>query len=177
MTGRSGSGKTTLLRLLAGLDRPDGGNVSLLGQPLADLGRAELAALRRRHVGIVPQESGLVPFLGARENIELGLLVRGIRDDAAARGRASPWVSPIASTCPCRASPRASVPVWRWRAPSSRVPPSCSRTSPPPVSTATARAPSPGCSCGSREQGTAIVCATHDRAVVEHADVSLVLRH
>ena len=61
VTGRSGSGKTTLLRLLAGLDRPDDGYVSLLGQPLADLDRSELAAMRRLHVGIVPQESGLVP--------------------------------------------------------------------------------------------------------------------
>ena len=84
MTGRSGSGKTTLLRLLAGLDRPDEGESRLLGQSLGGLDRAGLAALRRQHVGIVPQESGLVPFLGARENVELGLLVRGVRDGGAA---------------------------------------------------------------------------------------------
>src|SRR5207237_3671444 len=73
VVGRSGSGKTTLLHLLAGLERPSAGDVSVAGTPLGALGRTELAALRRRHVALVTQEPGLVPYLSARENVELGL--------------------------------------------------------------------------------------------------------
>ena len=176
VTGRSGSGKTTLLRLLAGLDRPDDGYVSLLGQPLADLDRDELAALRRRHVGIVPQESGLVPFLGARENIELGLLVRGIRDEAAAR----------AACESVGLSHRLDMPVSRLSSGErARVAVARALSARPALLLAdepTSRLDRDGAAAIAsllvrlaREHGTAIVCATHDRAVVERADVSLAL--
>jgi ABC-type lipoprotein export system ATPase subunit len=177
VTGRSGSGKTTLLRLLAGLDRPDAGEVTLLGQSLAGLGRTELAGLRRLHVGIVPQESGLVPFLGARENVELGLLVRGSRDGAAQARAACDAVGlshrlelPVARLS---AGERARVAVARALAarpallladePTSRL----DRDGAATIADLLVRL--------TREQGTAIVCATHDRAVVERADVSVVL--
>ena len=176
VTGRSGSGKTTLLRLLAGLDRPDDGYVSLLGQPLAGLDRSELAGLRRLHVGIVPQESGLVPFLGARENVELGLLVRGLRDEAAARQA-------------CEAvglSHRLDLPVSRLSSGErARVAVARALAARPALLLAdepTSRLDRDGAAAVAellvrlaRDQGTAVVCATHDRAVVERADVSLVL--
>ena len=176
VTGRSGSGKTTLLRLLSGLDMPDAGEVGLLGRPLAGLDRSELAGLRRAHVGIVPQESGLVPFLGPRENVELGLLVRGIRDPAAARdaceavGLSHRLEMPVSRLS---SGERARVAVARALAarpallladePTSRL----DRDGADAIAALLVRL--------AREQGTAVICATHDRAVVERADVSLVL--
>ncbi len=73
IVGRSGSGKTTLLHLIAGLERPSAGVVRVAGTPLGDLTRSELATLRRRHVALVTQEPGLVPYLSALENVDLGL--------------------------------------------------------------------------------------------------------
>lgn len=78
ITGPSGSGKTTLLRLVAGLDRPTDGRVTTLGTELADLDRDQLARFRADRIGLVDQVRDLVPFLSARENVELGLAIRGI---------------------------------------------------------------------------------------------------
>jgi len=80
VVGRSGSGKTTLLHLLAGLERATSGTVTLLGAQLEPLDRTQLALLRRDHVALVSQEPGLIPYLTARENVQLALAVRG-RDD------------------------------------------------------------------------------------------------
>jgi ABC-type lipoprotein export system ATPase subunit len=77
VVGRSGSGKTTLLHLVAGLERPTGGEVTVGGTELTALSRAELAAFRRRRVALVTQEPGLVPTLTALENVELALALRG----------------------------------------------------------------------------------------------------
>jgi ABC-type lipoprotein export system ATPase subunit len=79
VSGPSGSGKTTLLRLLAGLELPDGGAVVVAGETISTLDRAERASLRARRVGYVGQQPGLVPFLSAEENVELGLALRGRR--------------------------------------------------------------------------------------------------
>ena len=59
VTGPSGSGKTTLLHILAGLRDPSAGSVSVLGEPLAGLGREERAALRRDPIAFIPQDPGL----------------------------------------------------------------------------------------------------------------------
>ncbi len=82
VTGPSGSGKTTLLRIVAGLDRPTEGRVVTLGTDLAGLDRDGLARLRAARVGLVDQVRDLVPFLTARENVELGLAIRGVAADA-----------------------------------------------------------------------------------------------
>jgi ABC-type lipoprotein export system ATPase subunit len=76
LVGRSGSGKTTVLHLLAGLERPDSGGVVVAGEQLRDLDRAALAGLRRREVALVTQEPGLIPYLTALENVELGMRLR-----------------------------------------------------------------------------------------------------
>jgi ABC-type lipoprotein export system ATPase subunit len=76
VTGRSGSGKTTLLRLLVGLDVPDAGELLLDAEPFSN-GREQLAALRRRRIGYLPQEPTPVGFLSAQENVALTLLLRG----------------------------------------------------------------------------------------------------
>ncbi len=78
LSGRSGSGKSTILRLLAGLDRPDAGSVEVAGSALHQLDREALAALRRRHVGVVSQDTGLLDHLAARENVALALTIRGV---------------------------------------------------------------------------------------------------
>ncbi len=67
--GPSGSGKTTLLGLLAGLDRPSEGEVSLDGVALGSLGEDERAALRAERIGFVFQSFQLVPTLTALENV------------------------------------------------------------------------------------------------------------
>jgi peptide/nickel transport system ATP-binding protein len=90
VTGPSGSGKTTLLRLVSGLDRPTEGRVVTLGTDLATLDRDDLARLRAARIGIVDQVRDLVPFLTARENVELGLAIRGVDpDDARSRAAAA----------------------------------------------------------------------------------------
>jgi ABC-type lipoprotein export system ATPase subunit len=82
IVGPSGSGKTTLLHLLAGLDLPTAGEVVTLGEPISRLDRTARAALRRAELGLVAQDAPLVPFLSARENVELALEARGVRRDA-----------------------------------------------------------------------------------------------
>ena len=69
LTGESGSGKSTLLHLVAGLDRPDAGEIVLAGKSLATLPDRDLAALRRGTVGLVFQQFNLIPSLDVRANL------------------------------------------------------------------------------------------------------------
>ena len=73
LVGPTGSGKTTLLGLLAGLEAPDQGTVTLLGQDLADLTPNELADLRGRAVGMIYQSYNLFPGFTVRQNVGLPL--------------------------------------------------------------------------------------------------------
>ena len=73
IVGASGSGKTTLLGLLAGLERPTNGSVSLAGTNLNTLNEDQRAALRRAKVGFVFQSFHLLPSLTALENVMLAL--------------------------------------------------------------------------------------------------------
>jgi putative ABC transport system ATP-binding protein len=75
--GPSGSGKSTLMHLLAGLDRPTSGSVTIDGIDLGGLDDAELTELRRDKVGFVFQFFNLLPVLDARENILLPLKLAG----------------------------------------------------------------------------------------------------
>ena len=75
--GPSGSGKSTLMHLLAGLDRPTGGEAWIDGTQLDALGDTELTKLRRRHIGFVFQFFNLLPMLTAEENILLPLRLAG----------------------------------------------------------------------------------------------------
>ena len=77
LIGRSGSGKTTLLNILAGLDRPTGGQAFIRGREITGLPEAELAALRRETLGFVFQSFALLPLLTAFENVELPLRILG----------------------------------------------------------------------------------------------------
>jgi putative ABC transport system ATP-binding protein len=81
IVGASGSGKTTLLGLLAGLDRPTTGSITLAGVRLDLLDEEARARLRRRRVGFVFQSFHLLPALNAEENVMLPLELDS-RDDA-----------------------------------------------------------------------------------------------
>jgi ABC-type lipoprotein export system ATPase subunit len=82
ISGPSGSGKTTLLDLVAGLERPDQGEVWVDGRRIDLLGRGELARWRGLGVGYLSQHSTLIEYATARENVELALAVRGSGADA-----------------------------------------------------------------------------------------------
>ncbi|MBD3828663.1 MULTISPECIES: ATP-binding cassette domain-containing protein [Stenotrophomonas] len=82
IVGASGSGKTTLLGLLAGLDLPSRGRITLAGESLDTLDEEARAQLRAREVGFVFQSFHLLPALTAEENIALPLELAG-REDAA----------------------------------------------------------------------------------------------
>jgi len=75
LMGPSGSGKTTLLNLIAGIDRPDAGAVSVAGTDITKLSESALAKWRARHIGFVFQFYNLIPVLTAYENVELPLLL------------------------------------------------------------------------------------------------------
>jgi putative ABC transport system ATP-binding protein len=75
LMGPSGSGKSTLLHILAGLDRPTQGSVTVAGERLNELSEDALARFRSRHVGFVFQFFNLIPVLTARGNVELPLLL------------------------------------------------------------------------------------------------------
>jgi len=73
MMGPSGSGKSTLLNLVAGIDKPDAGRLSVAGEDITRLGETELAEWRARTVGFIFQFYNLMPVLTAFENVELPL--------------------------------------------------------------------------------------------------------
>ena len=78
--GESGIGKSTLLNLIAGLDRPDGGEILLDGRNLAELDDDALTELRRSHLGFVFQAFHVLPYLSVAQNVALPLVLNGVRD-------------------------------------------------------------------------------------------------
>jgi putative ABC transport system ATP-binding protein len=90
--GPSGSGKSTLLALMAGLDRPTEGSVSIDGEALETKSEDELALLRRRKVGFVFQNFQLLANLTAAENVQVPLELCGVPD---ARGRTRELLSEV----------------------------------------------------------------------------------
>jgi putative ABC transport system ATP-binding protein len=80
--GPSGSGKSTLMHILAGLDRPNEGAVTIAGTDITDLGDTELTKLRREHIGFIFQFFNLLPMLTARQNVILPIKLAGEKPDA-----------------------------------------------------------------------------------------------
>jgi putative ABC transport system ATP-binding protein len=92
--GPSGSGKSTLLHTLAGIVRPDDGQVLLRGERIDRLGENRLSALRRKRFGFVFQFGQLLPELPAEENVALPLMLEGVpRRQAVERARR--WFAPL----------------------------------------------------------------------------------
>jgi ABC-type lipoprotein export system ATPase subunit len=175
VTGPSGSGKTTLLRLLAGLELPDEGDVVVLGTTLSLLDRAGRAVFRRRHLALAAQDPALVPFLSARENVELGLALRDLPyEDAVATLRAV-GLEELAErrADSLSAGERARVAIARALA--SR--PAILLADEPTARLDQANALAIGelLARTAQESGTAVVCATHDRCVIEQAEEELAL--
>ncbi len=81
--GPSGSGKSTLMHILAGLDKPSSGTVTIAGTEITHLDDSELTKLRRKHIGFVFQFFNLLPMLNAEENVLLPLSIAGEKPDRA----------------------------------------------------------------------------------------------
>jgi putative ABC transport system ATP-binding protein len=81
--GPSGSGKSTLMHILAGLDKPTTGTVTIGGEEITKMNDNDLTHLRRKHIGFVFQFYNLLPMLTAEENMKLPLTVAGKKVDDA----------------------------------------------------------------------------------------------
>jgi putative ABC transport system ATP-binding protein len=79
--GPSGSGKSTLMHIMAGLDQPTAGQISIDGVELTELNDKKLTLLRREHIGFIFQFFNLLPMLTAEENILLPLTIAGEKVD------------------------------------------------------------------------------------------------
>ena len=78
IVGTSGSGKSTLLNMLAGLERPTKGSITLAGRSITGLSESQLVRFRREHVGFIFQSFNLLGTMNAQENVALPLTFRGI---------------------------------------------------------------------------------------------------
>ena len=174
VTGPSGSGKSTLLALLAGLDVPDEGEVVIDGTVLSALDREERARFRRDRIAFIGQSPGLSGFLSARENVELGLALRGSEgveahersiDALAAVGLADHADRQVGVLS---AGQRERVAVARALAARPSVILADEPTSRVDVAAAYSLA---GLLADiAREHGTTVVCATHDPILIALAD-------
>lgn len=79
--GPSGSGKSTLLNMLAGLEKPTTGEISIGGARIDKMNETQLADFRRNHFGFVFQSYNLLPALTALENVEMPMIFRGVDKD------------------------------------------------------------------------------------------------
>ena len=77
IVGRSGSGKSTLLHMAAGIDIPTSGDVSIDGQPLADLSEGDRTLLRRNRIGLIFQFFYLMQHLSVYDNVALPSMIAG----------------------------------------------------------------------------------------------------
>lgn len=77
--GPSGSGKTTLLNLIAGIDQPTSGTITVAGRDIQQMPSKSLARFRSEHIGFVFQFYNLLPFLTAQKNVELPLLLTNLK--------------------------------------------------------------------------------------------------
>jgi peptide/nickel transport system ATP-binding protein len=178
ITGRSGVGKTTLLKLVAGLERPNSGQVVFDGHRLGDR-NDELASLRRERIGYLSQEPAPIGFLSAEENVVLTLRIRGWDADTATEraaealiraglvDRASQRVHRLSAGEAQRlalaralASARGLLVVDE---PTSRQDEN------------NARAIAALLAAAAHEEGQTVICATHDPAVIDQADNVVVL--
>jgi len=177
VTGPSGSGKTTLLHLLGGMDLPTAGEVRVVGELVSALDRDARARFRAEHVALISQEGGLVPFLTAAENVELGLSLRGVEpEEARARATESLAGVGLAGVTGRRVSDLSSGQRERVavaRAIAGRPTLLLADEPTARLDQANALAVARLLLGLARETGAAVVCATHDPILIEHADDQL----
>ncbi|HEY3763956.1 MAG TPA: ABC transporter ATP-binding protein [Gaiellales bacterium] len=175
LTGRSGSGKSTVLRLLAGMEHPTSGEVVVLGMSVGGLDRAEAAAFRRSHVGVVAQEAGLVDYLSAIENVTLAMSVRGRGEGEEAAETARTWLGRFGlehrlehRVARLSAGERQRVAIARAMA----CAPDLLLVDEPTSRLDQANAAVVGrmLADAAQQHGATIICATHDPLVTEQAD-------
>jgi ABC-type lipoprotein export system ATPase subunit len=168
VTGPSGSGKTTLLHLLAGLADVDTGEVAVLG-------RAPDERLRRKEIALVVQDAYLIPFLSARENVALALELRDAERDAAAAALTAVGLGELLEERVARLSTGERQRVALARAIAAR--PRLLLADEPTARLDEANARTVGALFAelAAESGAAIVCATHDPALIGQADARLAL--
>jgi energy-coupling factor transport system ATP-binding protein len=167
VTGRSGSGKSTLLRLLAGLDLPTAGDVTVLDQEISKLDRTARALVRRRSIGVVAQGGDLVPFLTAREIVELA----GGGDDTLAAVGLEELGHQRVSRLSMGERQRVAVARALARKPAVLLADEPTAR----LDEANARAVGRLFAELAATHGTAIVCATHDPVLVEQAAEAITL--
>ncbi len=179
LVGRSGSGKSTLLALLAGLERPEAGEVEVAGQALAPRSREELAALRARHIGVVGQDPRLAAFLSATEQVALPLELAGT-PPADARAAAVEWLGIVGlgeragqAVGRLSAGERQRVAIARALAAGAR--PAARRRADVALDEAGAAAIAELLRRAAHDHGATVVCATHDPVLAQAADVRIAL--
>ena len=124
IVGPSGSGKSTLLMIMAGLERPDRGEVEIDGVRLGAMNEDALARFRGQRIGIVFQSFHLIPTMTALENVAAPLELAGASDATAratSRARAG-WSRRPPQSLSRRSSRAASSSAWRLPARSARAP-------------------------------------------------------
>jgi ABC-type lipoprotein export system ATPase subunit len=180
VVGPSGSGKSTLLALLTGLDVPDEGEVRLDDTTVSALDRAARAALRRERIAVVGQAPGLSGFLSARENVELGLALRGV-EPADARERAADSLAAVGLAAHAERRVDLLSAGQRERVALARV--FAARTPVVVADEPTSRLDaSTTLEIGAlladlaHDTGTTVICATHDPLLIGLADRELRLR-
>ena len=161
LIGQSGSGKSTLLNLLGLLDTPTAGELTLMGQPTAQMDDAGRTALRGRDIGFVFQFHHLIPAFSALENVLMPLMVARGRPSAQDTGQARALLDAVGLGNLTDRKPDqlsgASSSVWPWPVPWSPALPCCWPTSPPATWTAAAPKRCSPCS-GASTRTSAVRC-------------------
>ncbi len=174
ITGRSGAGKTTLLKLVAGLDRPTSGQVTLDGHPLGDRNGEQLASLRRERIGYLSQEPAPIGFLSAEENAVLVLRIRGWAAGAAAERAAQALIrAGLADRARQRVHRLSAGEAQRLALARALASARGLLIVDEPTSRQdehNARAVAALLAAAAHEEGQTVICATHDPAVIRQAD-------
>ncbi len=145
LMGESGSGKSTLLHLVAGLDRPDRGDIQAAGQALASLNERDLATWRREGIGLIFQQFNLIASLTVADNLAFQARLAAARSALASRAGRRLGLATLLDAIR-NSSPAASSSAWPWGGRSPPGHPCCSPMNPPAISTKpVATRPSPCC--------------------------------
>jgi len=180
VTGPSGSGKSTLLFLLAGLDRPDGGEVRVAGTDWRTLDGPARARFRRRTCGFIAQGMALLPQATAAENVAVPLLLDGVDADArqarVAGALEAVGLADDGDKLPDQLSGGQQQRVAIARALVTRPAVVLADEPTANLDSATAQTITRLLLAAARERGAAVVLVTHDPDVARHADRLVRLR-